>query len=76
MINSYEIRMIESTSHEKRSIRDLGDVVATARDIGQAKSLAASAAQLYYYGVAIVDTAARTIDWGDETTDYQGGEVR
>ena len=48
----------------------LGDLLITTDDIKEAKATADRLWTSRYYGVAIIDTLDRTVDWGDRTTTY------
>lgn len=64
----YHVRIIESGV----GIDSLTQTLATTHDAGEAKRYAESVAGNWAWGVAIVDTEAETIDWGDEVSDYAG----
>lgn len=73
----------ESGAYEVRVIREgdateanLGRVLVTASTHAAATHLARGVAGDYFQGVAVVDTVAEVIEWGDHVTDYEGRERR
>jgi hypothetical protein len=67
MTGRYEIRVIGDDTYTS-----LGTLLHTCDDAADAKTMAHDLAGTEFYGVAVLDTAARTIDWGDEITPTTG----
>jgi hypothetical protein len=59
----YEIRVIGDENYTS-----LGALLHACDDAADAKEMANDLASREFYGVAVFDTVAGTIDWGDEVT--------
>ncbi len=72
----YEVRIILSNTPdaEGKLIQPLGEVVGSSDDLAEANRIADQHGTEHYYGVAILDTIGRTVDWGTETTGLTSDE--
>jgi hypothetical protein len=59
----YEIRVIGDENYTS-----LGALLHTTESAAAAKAIALSLAGGEFYGVAVLDTVAGTVDWGNEVT--------
>lgn len=73
-------RVHRITTADYVTIEDIStEPIRTFSELAEAKEFAASSDPLVAslaYGVVVVDDALGVIDWGNETTDYRGNQVR
>jgi len=69
----YELRVIrDSYNANGRNIQPLDAPLFETDDAAEMKARANVEGSAHYYGIAIVDNQAGTVDWGDEVTPLRG----